>query len=69
MAWHGIWYGLWHGLWHGMAALHVVVLIWMLLRAMVLKTSSACVHSPPSPQALTAAIIIRAIANAIAIAR
>ena len=41
-----------------MAALRVVVLIWMLLRAMVLETSSACVHSPPSSQALTAALLV-----------
>ena len=55
-----VWFMAWIMAWHG---LHVVVLIWMLLRAMVLETSSACVHSPPSSQALTAALhVIVAIA-------
>ena len=39
MAWYMVWFMAWIMAWHG---LHVVVLIWMLLRAMVLKTSSAC---------------------------
>ena len=53
MAWYMVWFMAWIMAWH---RLHVVVLIWMLLRAMTPKTSSARGHSRPFPQALMAAL-------------